>query len=222
MLRNKLSLPDLTFYSPSDLYEQAKQEMDQAGMKVLYAAGHQHQKTREKWCASMLGFAYQGAIQPCRLAVNDTKINPEADFYLEADKDISPFQLVETMPPDKEKERGKIYRDYDEGKLTSLPYSPATEGEMGPSWVKEKVAKKATKYGVGNSIHLAVYANFSIYQLNRDNYVEAVKPYIDSFASIWMVSNAFVTTLHAAGKIGSIPELFQVIRPDGSFASLPN
>ena len=177
-----------------------------------------HRKLTEKWCAAMFGLGYEKHVGPCRAAVNEA-IDTDVDFFIEAGGRGYPFQLVEVMEP--ERERGAEFKAMAKGELRSIPYRPERGREEGPGWIAEKIRQKKAKYGLGAvGLNLLVYANFTARQLQHRDVLIAARPYLTSFASVWVLSGLWLGSLHVASDLGRIDgwgEIFTIEQANNRF-----
>src|SRR4051812_24144552 len=99
--------PPVSFHSSQALMKAAKNEMASVANEHLFNSS-KYEKSREKWCAAMLGLGYEKCAAPCRVAVNDSDQRKDVDLLLETEGREYPFQLVEVMQPDRQ--RGAEYK----------------------------------------------------------------------------------------------------------------
>src|SRR2546426_433090 len=127
-----LSRLQLDYKAPRLLLDEAKAELAAIPQEELFNSSR-YEKSREKWCASMLGLGYEKCAASCRVAVNDTRERLDADVFLETDSREFPFQVVEAMEP--ERRRGAEYRAFAAGTLRSLAYEPERGHVEGSQWI---------------------------------------------------------------------------------------
>lgn len=151
----------------------------------------------------MLGLGYEKCVAPCRVAVNQSNDQIDADLYLETAGREFPFQLVEAMEP--ERRRGAEYKAGAEHALASHPIEPERGRVEGPNWIASAIAKKATKrYAGSGKLNLLVYGNFPAYRIQHADVVDATRCHFPVFASIWVVTNLWLGSLHVANELGRI------------------
>lgn len=68
------------FHPPRELMKSAKEEMSSVPNERLFNSS-QHEKSREKWCAAMLGLGYEKCAAPCRVAVNDSEERKTSTYF---------------------------------------------------------------------------------------------------------------------------------------------
>ena len=107
---------------------------------------------REAWAAGQ----FAQAIQRRRNAEVLVRLEEGEfpDFVLKIGDRELPFEVTETMRP--ERKRGKEYKDREKDPLLLTPYRPAEGEQEGPSWIGESVRKKHEK-SYGPKPHLLVY-----------------------------------------------------------------
>ncbi len=193
---------EIRYEKPVALLQQAKEEMAAVANHELFNSST-HEKSREKWCAGMLGLGYEKCVAPCRVAVNNSRERLDADLFLEAAGREFPFQLVESMEP--RRRRGAEYKALAAGDLKGLAYEPDRGRIEGPQWIAAAIAQKVAKnYAGSKGLNLLVYANFAGHQLGHAQVVEAARPYFPTFASIWIVTSLWLGSLHVANDLGRI------------------
>src|SRR2546427_458924 len=99
--------PSADFLPPQALMKAAKGGMGGVPNERLFNSS-KYEKSREKWCAAMLGFGYEKCVRACRVAVNESEQRKDVDLVLETEGREYPFQLVEVMEPDRP--RGAEYK----------------------------------------------------------------------------------------------------------------
>ena len=187
---------NLSYQAPLALLAEAKRELAAVTNEKLFNSSN-YEKSREKWCAAMLGLGYETCVAPCRVAVNDSRENVEADLFLDAASREFPFQLVEVMEPGRR--RGAEYKALAAGDLKGLKYEPDRGRTEGPQWIAAAIAQKVAKNYAGSAgLNLLVYANFTAHQLQHAEAFEAARPYFPAFASIWVVTSLWLGSLHVA------------------------
>lgn len=195
-------LPNLAFVLPEVLYKQAISEMRAISQVELFNESR-HKKSQEKWCAAMFAYGYFKFLHPCEVAINETMERRDADFFLKTNGRVYAFQLVEAMNPSRR--RGDEYKGFADGTIKSIPYEPERGHLEGPWWIAEKIKLKAEKNYAGMAeLNLLVYANFSARDLRRAAVVDATSEFHGKFASIWVLSNLYVTTICIANDLGNL------------------
>ena len=72
---------NLSYLAPSALLAEARRELAAVTNEKLFNSSN-YEKSRENWCAGMLGLGYEKFVAPCRVAVNDSREQIEADLFL--------------------------------------------------------------------------------------------------------------------------------------------
>lgn len=192
----------LTYLPPLSLLEQADKEMAALPQDRLFNDSA-YQKFTEKWCAAMMGLGYEKHVAPCRVAVNDTDQRGDADFFLETSGALHPFQLAEVQVPGRE--RGAEFRAFARGELPVIPYEPERGRREGPGWIADAIQQKIKKkYAGSKELNLLLYVNFSARDLQHADVVEAARPYLAAFASVWAVSSLWLGVLEGGKVLGGI------------------
>ena len=175
-----------------------------------------HRILREQWCASVFGIGYDKYVRPCRVAVEESLENRGIDFLLEADGKEFPFQTTEAL--EEGRKRGQEYKEIENGKVVTHPYTPERGRQEGPDWIVSAIAKKAGKhYSYSKNLNLLVYVNFTAHEMDFDVIKEKAKEYRGSFSSIWLLTNKVIATLSPNECIGDIPGWGIIFdRPEGS------
>jgi hypothetical protein len=172
-----------------------------------------YQKVKETWCAAMLGLGYQKHVASCLVAVNDSPQRGDVDLFLSTGGRDFGFQLVEVMEP--ERRRGAEYKGFANGSLRSIPYQPERGRIEGPVWIAEKIKQKVEKnYAGAKALNLLVYLNFSALQIQHADVIDASRPFLDRFASIWVVSNLWLGSLYVGNDLGRIDGWGQIFTPE--------
>src|SRR5207248_2862249 len=136
-----------------------------------------------KWCAGMMGLGYEKHVGPCLVAVNETALPGDADFFLETAGKQYGFQLVEAMEAGRK--RGAEYKGFANVTVRAIPYAPERGRTEGPAWIADKVRQKAEKnYADAAALNLLVYLNFSAHQIEHRDVVSAARPWCNRFASV--------------------------------------
>jgi hypothetical protein len=187
---------------PLALLDEADAEMRGVPQERLFNDSR-YQKPKGKWCAAMLGLGYEKHVAPCLVAVNNTSQRGDVDLFLSTGGHEYGFQLVEAMEP--ERRRGAEYKGFANGSLRHIPYRPERGRIEGPAWVAEMVKQKVEKsYAGAKALNLLVYLNFSAHQIQHADVVDATRPFLDSFASVWVVSSLWLGSLHVENDLGRI------------------
>jgi hypothetical protein len=77
--------PGVHFEDPLIVLEQSREQMGALSQVELFAsAGVRYQKLKEVWCAGVSGIGYGRFVSPCRVAVNDSELRTDADFFFPA------------------------------------------------------------------------------------------------------------------------------------------
>jgi hypothetical protein len=193
---------NLSYLAPSALLAEARRELAAVTNEKIFNSSN-YEKSREKWCAGMLGLGYEKFVAPCRVAVNDSREQIEADLFLKTASCEAPFQLVEVMAPGRR--RGAEYKALAAGDLKGIKYEPGRGRAEGPEWIAAGVGQKVAKnYADSVELNLLVYANFTAHQLQHAEVLEAVRPFFPTFASIWVVTSLWLGSLHVANNLGRI------------------
>ena len=205
-------IPGLDLRPPRAVYDEA--ERQRLAMEPIRYLGNEGAKLREKWAAGLFGIGYEEHVAPCRVAVNDTKEQVEADFFLETDgPQPHAFQLAEKMDP--ARKRGDEYREIvaarARGESKLFHYDPEEGRRLGADWIAEAVASKAGKcYAGAECLHLVIFANFAAKELQHADLVAATAAFASTFASIWFLTDRHLATLHACADLGNVPGFGQI------------
>lgn len=206
-----LKLP-ITYAAPRELLDRAKRELAAVPQDELFNSSL-HTKSREKWCAGMMGLGYEKCIGPCRVAVNDSDQRQDADLFLDVGGSEFPFQLAEVMEPGRR--RGAEYKALAAGDRKGFAYEPDRGRLEGPRWIAAGIEQKKQKHYAGAAeLNLLVYANFAAYQLQHAEVVTAARPYLDAFASVWVVTNLWLGSLSVSNALGRIDGWGVIFRPE--------
>lgn len=192
----------MVFHDPHYLKNFAVKEMGVIpGSRLFNEPGHQ--KIRETWCAAVFGLGYEKYIRNCQIAINETRENPDVDFYLKTNNKVFPFQITERQMEGRR--RGEEWIKRDLGINEPLPYRPL-QGELdGPSWIENAIAKKVAKqYAGSKGLNLLVYANFTAPNLKYSEVKEKVLEHHEKFASIWIISDRIIGSLFSNEELGVI------------------
>ena len=205
----------LIFHDPLSLYKFVDEKMGEIPLGRLFN-DDTHRILREQWCASVFGIGYDYYVRPCRVAVEESLENRGIDFLLEAgDKEFS-FQTTEAQ--EEGRERGKEYKEIEQGKVVTHPYTPERGRQEGPDWIVNAIARKAEKhYSDIKDLNLLVYVNFTAHEMHFDEIKKKAKEYRGTFSSIWLLTNSLIATLSPNNDIGDIPGWGKIWdRPEGS------
>ncbi len=194
--------PKPAYQPPRPLLDEAKQELAAVDQAKLFN-NSKYEKSREKWCAGMLGLGYEKHVAACRVAVNDSRERVDADIWLKTAGRQFAFQVVEVMEP--ERRRGAEYKALAGGLARGFGYDTERGRIDGPQWIANAVAQKvAKKYADAEQLNLLVYANFSAHQLQHVDVVNTARTYFPAFASIWVVTNLWLGSLNVSNQLGRI------------------
>jgi hypothetical protein len=193
----------IAYDDPAAVLAAAETEIESTPSEKLFNAS-KYQKLLERWCAGMFGVGYSKFVAPCQVAVNeDRRYRQDVDMFLRAGGRDWEFQLAEAQEPGRQ--RGLEFRRFADGTVRTIAYDPERGRLEGPQWLGEAVAlKKAKLYESSQALHLLVYGNFPAQQLDYVDVVDALSPFREDFASIWIV-----TSLHVA-SVFSPPDLAEV------------
>jgi hypothetical protein len=198
----------LTYSKPTQMHKEAQHQMLKVPPVKLFT-DPAHQKLREKWCAAMFGMGYEKFVEPCEVALNDTPLQLDADFFLKVREQEYPFQLAEVQEDGRR--RGDEYKGFANGSLRSVPYDPERGRLEGPDWIAAAIQRKAGKnYSNSQNLHLTIYANFSASGLQYQEVVRRATPYTKAFASIWLITSLHIATLIPGQTLGSIDGLGEI------------
>ena len=209
----------MNFRDPIDLLMECREEKVNIPT-TSFITDPEHRPRQEKWCAAMFGSGYLRNVDPCRVAVNESRDRKDVDFFLEARGRVFPFQTTECLWEGRR--RDEEYRKLGEVErgikaepervaefLSTLlnPYRPALGSEKGPEWIEAAIARKVEKRYAGNEeLNLLVYANFEAKGMDVRVIRERVKAHRDKFASIWIITDRHICTLFSNELIGEVPE----------------
>jgi hypothetical protein len=207
------------FRDPVDLLMECREE--QASIPTTsFITDPEHRPRQEKWCAAMFGAGYSKYVDPCRVAVNESRNQMDVDFFLKARGSVFPFQTTECLMEGRRRDEeyrklGEVERGIEsepervaEFLSTVLaPYKPALGSEKGPEWIEATIARKVKKrYDRSEELNLLVYANFTAMGLEPDALRERARTHRDIFASIWIITDCHICTLFSNELIGEVPE----------------
>lgn len=162
-----------------------------------------HQKLRESWCAGMFGIGYSRFIAPCAVAVNESDVRLDADFFVQTVESEYSFQLAEVQEPGRR--RGREYKEFEHGVARSVAYDVERGRVEGPEWLSQAAARKKSKrYQASGNLHLLLYANFATRELQYTDIFEALIPFRDTFASLWVVTGLNLCCIFAPVSMGGI------------------
>lgn len=150
-----------------------------------------HKKTQELWCAAHFSRAYQAVFGPCWIHISDSDEQEIADFWFEVGPLLHPFQITETLDPDRR--RGDEYKRFVEGEGASILEDWGRGTDLGPEWTAKRIKAKADRYGSGSeSVNLLVYLNFTAYDQQYVELRETAREQAAKFRSVWLLNgNAF-------------------------------
>jgi len=204
--------PSANFELPQALLAKAKVEMAAIPNERLFNSS-EYEKSREKWCAAMLGLGYEKAIRRCRVAANESEQRKDVDLYLEAAGREYPFQLVEVMEPGRK--RGAEYKGQASRGLRGFGSDPGDARTNGPRWIADRIAQKIGKrYAGASDLNLLVYANFTAHQLQHAEVLSAARPHLSAFASVWVVTSLWLGSLSVRNDLGRIDGWCIIFTPE--------
>lgn len=150
-----------------------------------------HQKTQEIWCAAHFSMAYQTAFGECWVHISERDEQTAEDFWFEFKKECHPFQIAMVVDP--VRRMGDEYKGVIDDKNISILEDWSAGTENGPSWVAERIAAKAKKYGDDSArLNLLLYLNFTAYEQNYWLLRNAANAHSAIFRSVWLLNgNAF-------------------------------
>jgi hypothetical protein len=71
-------------------------------------------------------------------------------------------------------------------------------------------------------LSLLVYGNFSAHDLQHAEVKEAARPYLDRFASLWVVSNLWLGSLYVGNDLGRIDGWGIIFTPEEAMERFDN
>ena len=191
--------PKLEYFDPAELLKKTEKELDSIPNSDLFNKS-KYQKLTEAWYASMFGIGYSRYVSPCRVAVNESDINLDADFYVKVGNVEWPFQLAEVMEPGRK--RGKEYKV--EPKAPAR-YRPAYAKKNAVKWVYDGIKKKSDKnYADSENLNLAVYVNFSTAKFEYKSIVKKIENFASKFNSVWLLTNTHMCSLISKPALGEM------------------
>lgn len=186
-------------YSPLELA--VEHNATRASLSPSQFFSPQNQKARERYCAAVFSASYAGAIAPCIVAIEQPDPQNDVDFYLEVGGVTHPFQLIEAQEPNRR--RGDQYKHKATDKVQQLDAELAHE--RGPEWIRSTIQKKLERYaGQVESLHLLVYVNFPVFDLEFERVREVASGETSSFRSVWLVTGNATCCLRSCLELGSL------------------
>src|SRR3954451_20887715 len=147
-------------YIPDELLTKYRIIRDQITTEEFFRSP-KHKKTQEMWCAAHFARAYNQYVAPCTVLIADKDEQTHADFYMDTEGKLYPFQVTELMEPGRR--RGDEYRGGASGRTQDEEWSEGTE--QGPAWVRSAIERKLLKRYAGTAdLNLLVYLNFRAYE----------------------------------------------------------
>lgn len=204
VVASKLSRMKNSRYSPDELYAKFSDAHDAVTAREFFNSPA-HKKTQELYCAARFAQALS-RVCDCWVHVSDIDEQTDADFYLEVEGQLFPFQITEVQMPGRR--RGDEYKR--DGSPTSTLESWDSGTAQGAIWIRDAVQKKHDRYG-GNvaGLHLLVYANFQAYEHDFDEMCRASQDVASRFASVWVVNGNGACCIKGHATLGgACPWLF--------------
>jgi hypothetical protein len=196
------------FSRPYDLKSLAEEEMGSISSRDLFNKPR-YQKLLEKWCAAVFGLGYERLIGTCKIGVNETSRNVDADFFLEVEGQQFAFQITEAQEEDRR--RGQEFKEIEAGTLLSIPYRPEEASRKGAWWIQKAIEKKVKKeYAEARRLSLLVYANFHAPDMQYDKILENVMHLRGKFLSVWIITNSRMCSIFSDMKLGELPGWKQI------------
>lgn len=190
---------EYTFYLPKVMLERVEKELDRIPNPDLFN-NPKYQKLTEEWCASLFAVGYEKYISPCEAAVNETKNNTEADFFIKTESSLIPFQLTEVQA--KDRKRGEEYKENPDGFKS---YMPAKANKNALKWIFEGIEKKYKKrYSGAEELNLVLYVNFEVSMLSYEELLNYLESFEGKFKSIWLLTNTHMCSFFSKAEIGEI------------------
>jgi len=194
---------NITLHDPASLLASAESEMERIPSELLFN-NPRYQKLRESWCAGMFGVGYRKLVADCRIGVNESNHRTYCDILLNAKDRYWEFQLAEVQQPGRR--RGLEFRQFADGTIKSIAYSPAVGRAEGPTWLANGVnRKKVKRYSSSSALHLLLYANFPASGLEYADVTTALADCSNDFASIWVISSLHICSVFSPAALGEVP-----------------
>lgn len=189
----------MDFIDPQELLADVERQREAAPQVELFN-DPAFAKLRESWCAAMFGAAFSRHLSECLISVNDTRGRVDADFFARIGGTDFDFQLVEAQQPGRR--RGLEYKQFADGTIRSIEYSPERGRIEGPEWIRDAIERKvANNYAGADRLRLLVYTNFSARGLRLEDITAASINFSDVFASVWVLTSLHLCSLFSRGAL---------------------
>lgn len=195
---------DRRFVSPREL--RAELEEAAAGLPPgAFIRNPKYQHLKDIWCAAHFGIGYERHVAPCTLWVNSEQ-SSDTDFVLRVSAMEFPFQTTLADVPGRR--MGEEHKLDPSNELRLSPYEPGKGSAEGPDWIAAAVRRKiAANYSRASTLNLLVYANFSTNGLDYEAIRSTVDPFVNSFGTIWIVTNHQIGSVGRPGACGALAAL---------------